>query len=75
MQKRTPLSPDTFVNESDQCQMFLACIKHILMMSNMLMSHVKRSLNPDLGDLDLILLSRNNKDNGDKEKNYLYNSS
>jgi len=41
----------------------------------MLMSHVKRSLNPDLGDLDLILLSRNNKDNGDKEKNYLYNSS
>lgn len=75
MQKWAPLSPDTFVNESDQGQMFLAWIKHILMKSNMLRSHVKRSLNLNSGGLGLILLSRNNKDTRNKKKNSLCSSS
>lgn len=75
MQKWASLPPDALVNESDQSQTFLAWIKQILMMSNVLGSHVKRNLNPNLGGLGLILHSRNNKDNRDKKKNHLCSSS
>lgn len=63
------------MNENDQGQMLLSWIKCILMMSNRLKGHVKRSLNPDLGGWGLILLSRHNKDTRDKKKNCLYSSS
>lgn len=56
------------MNESNQGRMVLAWIKHILVMSNVLENPGKRSLNPNVGGLGLILLSSNNKDNRDKTK-------
>lgn len=75
MQKWAPLPPDTFVNERDKGQRFWAWIKCILMNSNMLRSHVNRSLNLNSGGLSLTLLSRNNQNNTDKKNNYVCSSS